>query len=235
MLEQMSFEFDESQEFRLEQFVVQPENRMLMTSIQRMLAPQESLPGMVTGLMLVGPRGAGVTHLLAGCCQELMSQGRRALYLDLAHHDPADFIEDEPLPDLMCLDHLERLRERSRQIETDTFHLVNRVRAAGALLMFGCRETPQNLKWMLPDLRTRLQWYPLFQVRPLDEEGKLDLLCGHARLRGISLDEGNARYILKKGSRDVRELSAELALLDEAAMSSHRRITKPLIRHVLGR
>ena len=74
----------------------------------------------------------------------------------------------------------------------------------------------------------------MFQLQPLGEEEKLDLLRLRARVRGLELEEGVAGFLLRRCDRDVTALMAILDRIDRASLLDRRRVTIPFVKQVLG-
>jgi len=74
----------------------------------------------------------------------------------------------------------------------------------------------------------------VFQLHPLDEEGKTAALRARARARGLELSEDVAAYLMRRFARDTHSLFALLDRLDAASLIAKRRITIPFLRELLG-
>lgn len=83
------------------------------------------------------------------------------------------------------------------------------------------------------DLRTRLAWGLVYQLKPLREEEKLRYLQAEAKRRGLALSDELAAYLLARVPRDLATLTALLEALDREALTRKRPLTLPLVREVL--
>ncbi len=100
------------------------------------------------------------------------------------------------------------------------------VLAAGAL-------PPSHLP-LREDLRTRLGWGHVFQLKLLDETQRRSVLRQQADARGIFLKDEVMDYILSRFSRDLGSLIGLLDQLDQYALREQRAISIPLIKTMLS-
>ena len=191
------------------------------------------LPG-GTVAYLWGVPSTGKTHLLQAACHEAAEGGLRCAYLPLREWRSLqpDLLEGLEVLDLVCLDDVEAVAGQARW-EAALFPLYNRLRDRdGRLLATGPRPPPA-LALALPDLRTRLAWGVVFQLRPLNDAQKLTGLRLRARSRGLELPVAVARYLLHRCPRDPGSLFRLLDRLDEASLAAQRRLTIPFVKEVL--
>lgn len=185
-------------------------------------------------LFLAGASGSGKTHLLQAACRALEAAGARAAYLPLAElvvHAPA-MLEGLEHYRLLACDDVQALAGRP-EWEEAAFHLYNRLREAGGLLIGAANRIPERLGLDLPDLRSRLAWGSLYGLQPPDDAARMAILTVHARERGLDLPAETARFLLRRCPRDLHALIAVLDRLDHAALRAQRRLTVPFVRSVL--
>jgi DnaA family protein len=186
-------------------------------------------------LFLWGTEGTGRTHLLQAACHALADEGGLAMYLpldELADEGPL-LLEGMESVDLLCLDKLEAVVGRP-DWEEALFHLYNRLREQGGRLLVAAAAAPRALGLKLPDLESRLGWGLVFQLQPLDDEGKQEVLKLRAAQRGLQLGDDVARYILSRGARGMGELFAALEALDQASLRDQHRLTIPFVKREMG-
>ena len=87
---------------------------------------------------------------------------------------------------------------------------------------------------MREDVRTRLGWGLVYQLRPLADADKAVHLRAEASRRGLRLTDEAVWYLLHHLPRDVASLNAALDLLDRHSLASQRHVTLPLIREALS-
>lgn len=186
-------------------------------------------------IYLWGAEGTGRSHLLQAACHEASDRDYRALYLPLDElgHFPPLMLEDIERLDLVAIDDLDSVVGRKRW-EEGLFHAFNRLRDSGKRLVMAAAAPPRQLAVELPDLASRLRWGMTFQVRGLDDGGRLEALQLRARMRGMLLGDEVARYILHRGPRRLDALFECLATLDSASLSAQRRLTIPFVKQALG-
>jgi len=84
------------------------------------------------------------------------------------------------------------------------------------------------------DLRTRLAWGLVYQLKPLSDAEKATHLRAEAARRGLQLNEELAAYILTRLPRDLSTLNAVLDLLDRHSLARQRPLTVALAREALA-
>ena len=75
----------------------------------------------------------------------------------------------------------------------------------------------------------------MYQVRELDDAGRIEALRLRALQRGLQLPAETADYLLRRMPRDLNSLLAVLDDLDVASLAAQRRLTVPFIRDALER
>jgi len=156
-------------------------------------------------LYLWGEAGCGKTHLLQSC------RGAQA--------DPS------------IVDDVQRLDEAA---QIRLFNAINEARQSGGTVLAAGTAPPAQLS-LREDLKSRLAWGLVYQVRILSDEERADYLRGEAARRGMPLPEEVTAYLLTRMRRDLRSLAAVLDRLDRFSLESKRPITLPLVREALGK
>jgi DnaA-homolog protein len=169
-----------------------------------------------------GDPGAGKTHLLRALETEATARY-------IAAGSPVDAYLFEKEVTLYLLDDCERL---SADVQIAAFNLYNEVKENGGLLVAAGATAPAALV-LREDLRTRLGWGLIYQVRGLSDDEKIEALRQAALARGIGLPSGVLPYLITHFRRDMRSLSAMLDALDQYSLETQRPITLPLLRSLL--
>jgi len=169
-------------------------------------------------LALVGPKGAGKTHLARAWAEAAgaVTIDRETPDLDAAVGRPA-LLEDadqgvasEPL-----------------------FHLINlAAREAGGLLVTS-RTMPASWPTALPDLRSRLNALPVVEIAPPDDGVLEGVLRRFFRERNIRPPEEVYPYLLARMSRSIPDAEEIVRRLDEAGDEGFRPVTRVLARQIL--
>lgn len=177
-------------------------------------------------LALVGPEGAGKTHLAAVWAQEA---GARVIR--------ADALAEEDLGKLAALsgvavEDADRLADPAA--ERALFHLHNRLEAAGGALLLTGREAPARWPVALPDLRTRLAALPVARIAEPDDALTERLVEKLFADRGVEPEKGLARWLALRAPRDHRALAEAVAVIDRAALAAAQKPHRRLARRALA-
>jgi len=100
-------------------------------------------------------------------------------------------------------------------------------------LIFAASLPPRQAPWVLEDWRSRAAACVVYQVRELDDAGRVEALRLRAAQRGLQLPDETSEYLLKRMPRDLPSLLRVLDELDEASLVAQRRLTIPFIRDAL--
>jgi len=127
------------------------------------------------------------------------------------------------------VDDVEKLDEAS-QIEL--FNRINEARQVGGRVLAAGNAPPAQLR-LREDLRTRLAWGLVYQVKALTDAERAVYLRGEAERRGMRLTDEVIWYLLTHVRRDLPTLAAVLDELDRASLEKQRQITLTLVRETL--
>lgn len=195
-----------------------------LARLQRALDERQPL------IVLAGDTGSGKSHLL-----QAAAQVEDSIWLDLEELQvmtPA-VLEGLDRVDRVCLDNLDVVCGAPAWEEA-LFHLLNRLQDRGAVLVIGSRAVPSQLPVALADLRSRLAAGMLVQLARPQDDDRLVILQTRAERRGLELSDEVAQYILRRADRHTEALLAVLRILDDASLSSQRRLTIPFVKAVMG-
>jgi DnaA family protein len=184
------------------------------------------------GCWLWGPKATGKSHLLQALAERF---GDESAYLPLAliaEAGPA-VLDDLAHRRCVCLDEIERIAGR-RPFELAMFDLCNQLSDRGGILVIAAAAPPRESGIELADLLSRLTRLPVFHVRALNEQGRIEALQLRAAHRGLELPTETARYLLARHRRDMASLYILLVRLDSEALKAQRRLTVPFVRTFLG-
>ena len=131
---------------------------------------------------------------------------------------------------LVIADDVQALDARAQQ---RLFGALNAARDGRAAVLAAGPAAPAALE-LRADLRSRLAWGLVYQLKPLAEAEKQRHLQAEARRRGLALSDDIAAYLLARVPRDMATLSALLDALDRESLTRKRPLTLPLVREVLG-
>jgi DnaA family protein len=180
-----------------------------------------------------GEAATGKSHLLQACCQQCGARQQAVAYLPLAQmagYSP-QVLEGLEAMQLVCIDDLQVAVGRT-EWEHGLFDFINRMREAGGHMIFAADLPPNELALGLEDLRSRLNWGPVVQLKSLNDQEKQQALQQRARSRGFELPDNVASFMLNNYARDMNGLFDRLEQLDRASLAEQRRLTIPFVKSV---
>jgi DnaA family protein len=113
------------------------------------------------------------------------------------------------------------------------FNAINEARQSGGRVLVAGNAPPAQLP-LREDLRSRLAWGLVYQVKPLTDEQRAVFLRAEAGRRGMRLADEVIWYLLTRARRDLPSLVAILDQLDRGSLERQRQITLPFVRETLG-
>jgi DnaA family protein len=134
-------------------------------------------------------------------------------------------------PRLFTADDVEVLDAAAQQ---RLFIAINAARGGEAPVLAAGRTPPLQLA-LREDLRTRLGWGLVYQLKPLSDADKAVHLRAEAARRGLRLSEEVVGYLLTRLPRDLPNLNSVLDGLDRYSLATRRPVTLPLVREALER
>jgi chromosomal replication initiation ATPase DnaA len=114
------------------------------------------------------------------------------------------------------------------------FHFLNRLRELRGSLLLLHREAPARWPVQLPDLASRLAAIPAIAVAEPDDTLLAAVLSKHFADRQLTVGDDVIDFLVRHIERDFAAAATAVAAIDQAALSSRRRITLPLVRQVLA-
>ncbi len=185
-------------------------------------------------LYLWGNAHAGCSHLLQASCQYIDGHNT-AIYLplDKLKWQGPQILQGMENMNLICIDDLQ-LIAGDKQWEEALFHFFNRVFDQGNSIITAVKCAPQTLGIKLPDLSSRISSAVVYQIKELDDDGKISLLKARALSQGLTLTSESAHYILNRAERSMQELTSIMRFLDHQSLSANRKLTIPFIKQVMN-
>jgi len=202
----------EGQEPSLDEFVRGPSNALAVTAV-------EAWPEWQGGcLAILGHKGVGKSHLARAWATAV-----DALVVDA--RDP-DLIAAAGRPVL--------LEDADRGVSTEgLFHLINLAAREGGGLLLTARTRPATWPTALPDLRSRLNAFPVVEIEAPDDVVLEGVLRRFFRDRNIKPPEAVYPYLLARMPRSIPDAEAIVTRLDEAGDEGFRPVTRVLARQIL--
>lgn len=170
-------------------------------------------------LALIGPEGAGKTHLARAWALEVgaLVAERHGADLDSAAGRPV-LIEDV-----------------DRGVDEETlFHLINMAARPGGALLLTARTPPLTWSARLPDLRSRLNALSVVEIEEPDDAVLEGALRKFFRERSIRAPADVYPYLLRRMERSIPAARDLVEQLDDAADQEQRPISRALARQIMG-
>jgi chromosomal replication initiation ATPase DnaA len=209
---QLVLALDHAVSYARDDFLPGPSNAAALALVERW----PDWPNRV--MALVGPEGAGKSHLAAIWAE---ASGARVL--------AAGLLDEQALPTALATGALvlEDL-EADGLDERALFHLLNLAREEGAFVLITARALPAGFRVAIRDLGSRLRALPSVTLTAPDDELMRLVMVKLAADRQIALDPAVANYVANRIERSFAAARAAVLRLDEEAMRRHRPITRVL-------
>ena len=216
---QLALDLPTEPRFGREDFLVSPSNHVAFETFERW--PEWPDPM----LLLLGPTGAGKSHLAA-------IWARRAGARVLA----ASALPRADLPDLARAGAvLIEDADTARGVEREMFHLINLVRSSGGSLAMTARTWPDGWGVALPDLLSRLRLAPAVEIAEPDDALVRAVLIKLFVDRQLMVDATVVEFLALRIERSLASARAVVEALDREALERGRAVTRPMASELLKR
>ncbi|MGC2028953.1 MAG: DnaA/Hda family protein [Steroidobacteraceae bacterium] len=138
-----------------------------------------------TPLWLWGAPGSGKTHLLQAVCA---ATGESAAYFPLARSLalPPEALAGFERSGVLCIDDADAVAG-DLAWERALFRVFNEAAELRTRLIFAAAAPPRQAEWRLEDWRSRAAAGAVYQLRELDDAGRIEALRLRAAQRGLQL------------------------------------------------
>jgi chromosomal replication initiation ATPase DnaA len=174
-------------------------------------------------LAIVGPEGAGKSHLAAIWAE--LAGARRVSARAL---DEIDLPAALATGALVIEDAAERLAERA------LFHLLNLMRQQDAFILMTTRALPATWRIELADLASRLRAIPTVELRSPDDALLRAVMVKLFADRQLAVDETLIAYLSTRIERSFGAARTAVQELDREALRQKRPVTRALAAELLG-
>jgi chromosomal replication initiation ATPase DnaA len=214
---QLTFRWPHSTSFAREDFLPAPSNREALNAIE--LWPNWSS----RMLALVGPEGAGKSHLGAiwaggSGAVTLRGEALNERSIEVCGRASAVLFEDA---------------DRATQTEALFFHLLNTALQNDTWLLLTCRVAPDAWGLNTPDLLSRLRLAPIVRLAAPDIELTEAVLFKLFSDRQLQVEPPVIAYIALRIERSLGAAREIVATLDNEALTQGRRVTRAMASEAL--
>jgi chromosomal replication initiation ATPase DnaA len=214
---QLALEWSHPESYAREDFLPAPENQEALRRIDAW--PRWPSPT----LMLVGPRGAGKTHL--GAIWARQSGARVVSGAGLAG---ADLVALAAGPALLIDD-----ADAVGANEAELFHLLNLAREHNVSALITAGQPPDAWGLSTPDLLSRLRLAPMVELWAPEIELVRAVLFKLFSDRQLVVDPATVAFLALRIERSLEAAGAIVARLDREGLARGRAVTRALAAEVL--
>jgi chromosomal replication initiation ATPase DnaA len=216
---QLVFALDHRESFDRADFLVSDSNRAALHLIDRWPDWPAST------VALVGPEGAGKSHLAAVWAAAAGARVMSRAALDVASGPQALATGALVIED--C--------DRDHDDDTALFHLFNLAKEQRAFLLITARRPPANWSVALPDLASRLRAVPAVTIAPPDDALLATVMMKLFADRQLTADDRLVSYLLARIERSFAAVQAAVDELDHEALRLKRPVNRALAAAILRR
>jgi chromosomal replication initiation ATPase DnaA len=218
VIRQLAFDLPSAEAMTREHFFVAPSNTLALQSVEAWASwPDRKL-------MLLGPEGAGKSHLAhiwAALSDAVILPAEALVETDIASlAGRAVVVEDAD-------------RIAGPAAEAQLFHLHNLATTTGALLLTA-RTPPRDWGLTLADLKSRMQATPIANLEAPDDALLSAVLVKLFADRQVAVPANLIPYLISRMPRSIGAARALVAGLDARALAAGRPITRALAGEILG-
>ncbi|WP_460274967.1 P-loop NTPase family protein [Celeribacter sp. ULVN23_4] len=218
MAEQLILDLPVRQVLGRDAFFVSPSNAVAMATL-------DAVDNWPSGkLVLVGPMGAGKTHMA-----HVWASDHNAVILSYDALTTADIpaLAAQRFVVIEDADRIPSLPE-PRQAEEALFHLHNLTLAEGGRLLLTAQTAPNHWQLGLPDLASRMQGTTVARIEAPDDMLLTAMLVKQFDDRQIAVPNALIPWLVKRMERSAAAARSLVETLDDAALRSGKPISRGL-------
>jgi chromosomal replication initiation ATPase DnaA len=214
---QLTLDWPHQPSFAREDFLAAPSNREALRAIEQW----PDWAGHM--LLLVGPEGAGKSHLASLWAETagavvVHGEALAGAGIDVGVQCSALLIEDA---------------DRIGHAQDLLFHVVNAALQNGSWLLLTARSAPEAWTLKLPDLLSRLRLAPVVRLEAPDSELTEAVLFKLFSDRQIQVEPHVIAYIALRIERSLGAARSVVDALDREALARGRRVTRAMAAELL--
>lgn len=184
---------------------------------------------------LWGMSGSGKSHLLQAACKLASEHDNHVAYIPLKQIDELspEMLHDLGALDFVCIDDLDFLSGKLEWQQALVW-LYNELRDRNHSLLMSACISPSTIALEVEDLKSRLSWDQVYQLKSPDDDLKIEILKQKATARSFELSDEVVEYLMRRVDRDLNTLINILDQIDHASLAARRKITIPFIKEILS-
>lgn len=227
---QIPFQFGNNQQHDLVTFL-QGENQNLLHLLKSIASNEKPHCH-----YLWGSKGMGKTHLLQAVSKQADELNLHVAYIPLKQLNDisVEILHDLGDLDIVCVDDLECISGH-REWQQGLTWLYNELRDNEHSLVMSANTSPTNILLEVDDLKSRLGWDQVSQIKPPSDELKIQILKQKAELRSFELSDDVVEFIIRRIDRDLGTLIEVLDKIDHASLAEKRKITIPFVKKLINK
>ena len=218
MAEQLTFDLAARPSLSRGDFFVSEANQL---ALARLDAPQTWPNGK---LVLVGPEGAGKTHLA-----HVWAEATGAVLI------AADGLLEFDVGTLATNVVVDDADQARGEAETQLFHLHNQAAAEGHRLLLTATRAPSRWGTALPDLRSRMEASEVARIDAPDDALLAAVFVKLFADRQTGVSPATIKWLTRHVDRSFAEAARVVAALDARALAEGRAVTRDLAQEVLDK
>ncbi len=180
-------------------------------------------------VVVLGEKSSGKTHL-----SWLFSEKTGAKVYEAKELSGELFSDVVPVNSALIIENVDEVIGNS-EIEEILFHIINYAEECNTKILLTTEKTFSSFDFKIPDLKTRLQSFPVANIYSPDDEFLKALLIKQFLERDIIVAPDVIEYIVKHIPRDTVSVAFVVEQADLLSFEEKHRITIPFIKKIIDK
>ncbi len=180
-------------------------------------------------VVVLGEKSSGKTHL-----SWLFSEKTGAKVYEASELSGELFSDVVPVNSALIIENVDEVIGDS-EIEEILFHIINYAEECNTKILLTTEKTFSSFDFKIPDLKTRLQSFPVANIYSPDDEFLKALLVKQFLERDIIVAPDVIEYIVKHIPRDTVSVAFVVEQADLLSFEEKHRITIPFIKKIIDK